>query len=56
MIFKTLMVATFVAALLTMLTGVARIGKPDSNILMRLRVTLCAVLLVEILVYAFFLK
>lgn len=62
--FAYLMVATFLAAVATMLGGVAGLGKTDSNIkaaerstkLMALRVGLCGLLLVEILIYIAYIK
>ena len=62
--FAYVMVATFVAALVTLLLGVAGMGKsehgkqdPDrSTRLMALRVGLCVALLVEIIIYLAYIK
>jgi|GEM_PF-2201475 len=64
-LFQYLMVATFLAAVFTMLMGIAGLGNTKnqsrthgehSNRLMVLRVALCAVLLAEILIYIAYIK
>lgn len=62
--FAYLMVATFLLAVGTLLTGIAGLGHTSkngtqalrSNRLMALRVGLCMLLLVEIVIYVAFLK
>ena len=64
--FAYLMVATFVAAVATMLLGVAGMSNPGakgapasgghSTFLMALRVGLCILLLLEILIYIAYIK
>ena len=57
--FAYLMIATFCCALVTLLMGIGTMGSKNSekgNKLMMLRVGFCVALLVEILVYATFIK
>ena len=60
--FEMLMIATFMAVVATLITGVAGMGKTDtqgrgrSTRLMMLRVGLSVTLVLEILVYATFIK
>lgn len=62
--FAYVMIATFLAALITMLLGVAGLsnnrktqaGAEFSNKLMTLRVALCVLLLGEILIYVAYIK
>ncbi|PZP39167.1 MAG: hypothetical protein DI585_04935 [Pseudomonas fluorescens] len=62
--FSYVLVATFLAAVTTMVLGVAGLGKSDkgthdasrSTRLMALRVGLCFVLLIEIIIYILYIK
>ena len=59
--FSIVMALTFVAAIVTMLVGVAKVGDGNSDRsastkLMALRVGLCFTLLVEILIYITYFK
>lgn len=61
--FKILMIATFIAAFVTMLMGVFNMGKKDedgkpakSNALMLARVMFSFALFAEIVIYLFFIR
>ncbi len=57
--FAYVMIVTFCCALATLLLGVGTMGSKDpekGNKLMMMRVGFCAALLVEMLIYAIFIK